>query len=70
MAGGAFLPRFLRDRGGATMVEYGLTLAVAALVILGIAELLGSAAIDNFNALSQGVQNAQDTAQGANQNGG
>jgi len=44
--------RLLRDRRGATAVEYGLILAVAMLIIIAAAELLGIAAIDNFDGLA------------------
>ena len=41
------------------MIEYGLILAVAALIILAAAGILGSATIDNFNGLNARLQEAQ-----------
>jgi len=55
--------RLLRDRRGATAVEYGLILAVAMLIIIAAAELLGIAAIDNFDGLAGSVDTANQTAQ-------
>lgn len=58
-----FLKDLLRDRRGVTVVEYGLILAVAMLVIIAAAELLGSATIDKFDGLNNAVSQANQTAQ-------
>ncbi len=53
-------PRLIRDRCGATMLEYGLILGVMSIVIIAVASLFGSNAIDSFNALSSNVETASD----------
>ncbi|WP_281300507.1 MULTISPECIES: Flp family type IVb pilin [unclassified Iodidimonas] len=53
-----FLARLIHDRRGVTILEYGLILAVMSLVILAVASLFGSEVIDNFNALSGAVEQA------------
>ncbi len=61
-----FVRRFLRDERGVTILEYGLILAVATLIILSLAALFGSDVINRFGALSSGVEAANETAtQGA-----
>jgi len=54
-----YVNRLLREREGATMIEYGLILAVAAIIILAAASILGSATIDNFNGLDARIKEAQ-----------
>lgn len=53
------MSRLLWERRGATMIEYGLILAVAAIIILAAAGILGSATIDNFNGLDAKIKEAQ-----------
>jgi len=63
MPGSRLLKRLLNDRRGVTIIEYGLILGVAALIILAAARLLGGEAIDNFEALSDSVDGAEQTAE-------
>ncbi len=58
-----FFSRLTRDRRGTTILEYGLILGVMAVVIIAVASLFGSNAIDSFNALSSSVETASDTMQ-------
>ncbi|GEQ98703.1 hypothetical protein JCM17844_23400 [Iodidimonas gelatinilytica] len=53
--------RFLRDKSGATMMEYGLIIAIMSVVIIAVASLFGAEAIDSFNALSSNMENAEST---------
>ncbi|MFQ5346691.1 MAG: Flp family type IVb pilin [Rhodothalassiaceae bacterium] len=62
MAG--FLRRFLREKRGVTILEYGLILAAATLIILSLAALFGSDVINRFQALNSGVTTANETASG------
>lgn len=52
------LRRAMADRRGVTILEYGLILAAASLIILALAELLGAESIDNFNAIEESVSEA------------
>lgn len=47
--------RYGRDERGVTILEYGLILAVASLIILALASIMGSKAIDNFEAINTGL---------------
>ncbi len=61
-----FVRRVLRDERGVTILEYGLILAAATLIILSLAALFGSDVIDRFGAINSGVETANETAtQGA-----
>jgi pilus assembly protein Flp/PilA len=50
--------RFVRDRSGATVIEYGLIAALLATAIVGGATALGGASNDSFTRVSDGVWNA------------
>ena len=52
------LLRFVRDRSGATVIEYGLIAALLATAIIGGATALGGATNDSFNRVSDGVWEA------------
>ena len=52
------LLRFVRDRSGATVIEYGLIAALLATVIVGGATALGGASNDSFTRVSEGVWDA------------
>lgn len=60
MAG--FLRRFLREKRGVTILEYGLILAAATLIILSLAALFGSDVINRFQALNSSVTTANESA--------
>lgn len=49
---------YRRDRRGATIVEYGLILAVASLIILSVASILGDSSIDNYRGIEEKVRDA------------
>lgn len=57
------LRRFRSDDAGTTILEYGLILAVASLVILAVAALIGQSTMANFLNLGQAVEQAEQTAQ-------
>ncbi len=58
------LARRLRcDEDGTTILEYGLILAVASLVILAVAALLGQSTVASFLNIDQAVRNAEQTAE-------
>ncbi len=57
-----FVRRFRRDERGVTILEYGLILAVATLIILSLAALFGSDVISRFQALDSGVATANQSA--------
>ncbi|RMF17246.1 MAG: Flp family type IVb pilin [Alphaproteobacteria bacterium] len=57
------LRRFRRDDAGTTILEYGLILAVASLVILAVAALIGQSTVANFLNLGQAVETAEQTAE-------
>ncbi len=65
----SFARRLRRDERGTTILEYGLILAVATLVILAVAALLGQSTVANFLNLDRAVRQADDTA-GAGAAGG
>jgi len=48
----------MADRRGVTILEYGLILAAASLIILALAEILGNSSIDNFIAIENSVSEA------------
>jgi pilus assembly protein Flp/PilA len=45
----AFQSRFVREEEGASMVEYGLLVALIAVVAIAAVTLVGGAVRDNFN---------------------
>ena len=47
-----FLNRFIRDEEGATMVEYGLMLALIAVVCIAAVTLIGTKADAIFDAIA------------------
>ena len=52
------LLRFLRDRSGATVIEYGLIAALLATAIVAGATALGGSTNDSFERVSDGVWEA------------
>ena len=49
------LLRFLRDRSGATVIEYGLIAALLGAAVVGGATTLGGATNDSFNRVTDDV---------------
>jgi len=60
------LKRFIREEEGATMVEYGLMIALIAVVLIITVSLLGQSLKTSFANTKAGVDsaNAQSTAAG------
>ncbi len=54
----AFQSRFIREEEGATAVEYGLMVALIAVVIIVAVTTLGTALNDKFTDVGSGVANA------------
>ena len=52
------LKRFVREEEGATMVEYGLMIALIAVVLIVIVSLLGQNLKKTFSRTNNGVLNA------------
>ena len=52
------LMRFFKDEDGATMVEYGLMLALIAVVCIGTVTLLGGQADTTFSSVEQSLATA------------
>src|SRR5438034_11446418 len=52
------LKRFMREEDGATMVEYGLMIALIAVVLIVIVSTLGQSLENAFARTNTGVQNA------------
>ena len=50
--------RFMKEEDGATAVEYGLMVALIAVVIIGAVTLLGTNLSSKFNDVATAVQNA------------
>ncbi len=50
--------RFLRDRSGATAIEYGLIAALIAVSLVYGAEMIGNAMNDQFTSASEHMENA------------
>lgn len=44
--------KFLKDKSGATAIEYGLIAALIAVAVIGGVSTLGSSANDTFNTIS------------------
>lgn len=53
-----FQSRFIRDEEGATAVEYGLMVALIAVVIIAAVTLLGTALRDKFSEVQTAVSGA------------
>jgi pilus assembly protein Flp/PilA len=51
------LIRFFKDEEGATAVEYGLMVALIAVVIIGVVSLLGTNLSTKFNNVATRIQN-------------
>ena len=49
---------FFKDESGATAVEYGLMVALIAVVIIGVVRILGENLNDTFTAAGDAVQGA------------
>jgi pilus assembly protein Flp/PilA len=52
----AFQSRFIKEEEGASMVEYGLLVALIAVVAIAAVTLVGGAVRDNFNEVSTALQ--------------
>jgi pilus assembly protein Flp/PilA len=52
------LKRFIREEEGATMVEYGLMIALIAVVLIVIVSTLGQSLKNSFARTNTGVTNA------------
>jgi pilus assembly protein Flp/PilA len=50
--------RFVRDEDGATMVEYGLMVALIAVVCIAAITIVGTSVRDMFTAISVAIQAA------------
>lgn len=49
------IQKFIRDEAGASAVEYGLLVALIAVVIIGAVQLLGQNISSNFNAVAGSI---------------
>jgi pilus assembly protein Flp/PilA len=47
-----FLTRFVQDESGATAIEYGLIVALIAVVIIGAVTLVGTNLNTNYNSIN------------------
>jgi pilus assembly protein Flp/PilA len=52
------IKNFLKDESGASAVEYGLLVALIAVVIIASVQLLGSNLNTEFNAAATGIMSA------------
>lgn len=52
--------RYGRDERGVTILEYGLILAVASLIIIAVAGIMGSEMIDNFEGINNRLADSND----------
>ena len=50
--------RFLKDESGATAIEYGLIVALIAVVIIGAVTAIGGTLNETFNTIATELQNA------------
>ncbi|GJD81032.1 Flp family type IVb pilin [Methylobacterium gregans] len=46
------ITRFLKDRSGATAIEYGMIAALIAVVIIGTLQMIGTKLNDKFGSIS------------------
>ena len=53
-----FIKRFAKDQSGATAIEYGLIVALIAVVIIGAVTALGTNISGAFNTVSSSVGSA------------
>ena len=60
------LKRFMREEEGATMVEYGLMIALIAVVLIVIVSTLGQSLKGSFSRTNTGVTNANTADASAN----
>ncbi len=51
----AFQSRIIREEEGASMVEYGLLVALIAIVAIAAITLVGTAVSDNFNSVANSL---------------
>ena len=58
------LKRFVREEEGATMVEYGLMIALIAVVLIVIVSTLGQSLKTSFSRTNTGVTNANQADAG------
>jgi pilus assembly protein Flp/PilA len=59
------LKRFFREEEGATMVEYGLMIALIAVVLIVTVALLGTSLKESFANVNAGVEHANTADTGA-----
>ena len=59
------LKRFMREEEGATMVEYGLMIALIAVVLIITVALLGTSLKESFANVNAGVEHANTADVGA-----
>lgn len=52
-----FMQRFAKDESGATAIEYGLIVALIAVVIIGAVTTLGSHLNNAFTKINNGLSN-------------
>jgi pilus assembly protein Flp/PilA len=50
-----FLTRFVQDESGATAIEYGLIVALIAVVIIGAVTLVGTNLNTNYNSINSAL---------------
>ena len=50
-----FISRFAKDESGATAIEYGLIVALIAVVIIGAVTLVGTNMSTSFNTIASSV---------------
>jgi len=53
-----FISKFVKDEDGATMVEYGLMVALIAVVLIAIVTLVGQSLSGMFNTVNTGINTA------------
>jgi pilus assembly protein Flp/PilA len=53
-----FVARFVRDKSGATAIEYGLIAALVAVAIIGAARALGTQIGTTFNTVVTDMENS------------
>jgi pilus assembly protein Flp/PilA len=51
----AFIKRFVRDESGATAIEYGLIVALIAVVIIVAVSAVGNSLGSNFNSINSNL---------------